>query len=149
MSNSLKSLDVSVSSDERKRKHGNTAPYGPDAQGKTYIGGNSLSTCTQGSTPANGQWSPGIRRPTDHPPGMPGQWPPPATCPVDKKTYLTDRACRPPGMPGHWPPVTRHSPTTGQVGDIETSSLLITGHRPSSHRSLDSERLNTGEIQES
>ena len=45
-----KSLDVSVSSDERNRKHGDTAPYGPAAQGKTHIGGNSLGTCTQGST---------------------------------------------------------------------------------------------------
>ena len=50
-----KSLDVSVSSDERK-KYGNTAPYGPAARGKTHIGGNSLGTCTQGTTspPATG-----------------------------------------------------------------------------------------------
>ena len=47
-----------------------------------------------------------------------------------------------PGMPS----VTGHSPTTGQVD--ETSSLPITGHRPSSHRSLDTERLNTGGIPE-
>ena len=60
--------------------------------------------------------------------GMPGHWPP--------------------GMPGHRPPITGHSLTTGQVDDIETSSLPITGHRPSSHRSLDLERLNTVEIQE-
>ena len=52
-------------------------------------------------------------------------------------------------MPCHRPPLTGNSPTTGQVGDIETSSLTITGHGPSSHRSLDLERLNSGEIQES
>ena len=55
---------------------------------------------------------------------------------------------RPPGMPGHRPSVTGHSTTTGQEGETETSSLPITVHRPSSHRSLDSERLNTGEIQD-
>ena len=54
MSSRKKSLDASVSSDERKRKHENTAPHGPAARGKTYIGGNSLDTCTQGSTPATG-----------------------------------------------------------------------------------------------
>ena len=62
-------------------------------------------------------------------PGMPGHWPP--------------------GMPSHQPSLTRHSPTTGQSGGIETSRLPNTGHRPSSHRSLDLERLNSGEIQES
>ena len=50
MSSRKKSLDASVSSDERKSKHGNTAPHGPAARGKTHIGGNSLGTCTQGST---------------------------------------------------------------------------------------------------
>ena len=61
----------------------------------------------------------------------------------------------PPGMPGHRAPVTGHLPTTGhlpitgQTGDVETSSLPITGHRPASHRSLELERLNPAEIQES
>ena len=50
MSSKKKSLDASISSDERKRKHGNTAPHGPAARGMTHIGGNSLGTCTQGST---------------------------------------------------------------------------------------------------
>ena len=56
---------------------------------------------------------------------------------------------RPPGIPGHWAPVTGHSPTPGQTGDVETSSLPVTKHRPSSHRSLELERLNPAEIQES
>ena len=30
--------------------YGNTAPHGPAARGKTHKGGNSLGTCTQGST---------------------------------------------------------------------------------------------------
>ena len=101
---------------------------------------------------ASGHWSPGIRRPTDQPPVMPGQRSSPANRPMDRKTYLI-RPGMPghwqPGMPGHRPSLTGHSPTTGQVGDIETSSLTIIGHRPSSHRSLDFERLNLGEIQES
>ena len=62
MSNREKSLDVSVSSDEKKRKHRNTAPYDPAARGKTCIGGNSLGTCTQRSTSP-----PGIQRPADRP----------------------------------------------------------------------------------
>ena len=145
-----KSLDVSVSSDERKREHGNTAPYGPAAWGKTHIGGNFLGTCTQGSTspPANGLRSPGIRRPTIH-----------LACPVNghhrpvaqwtrRHIWQTGHA-RPPGMPSHRPSLTKHSLTTGKVGDIETSSLPITGHRPSSHWSSNLERLNLGEIQES
>ena len=65
MSSRKKSLDASVSSDERKRKHGNTAPHGPAALGKTHIGGNSLCTCTQGSTPATGHRA-SDDRPTSH-----------------------------------------------------------------------------------
>ena len=105
-----KSLDVSVSSDERNRKHGNTAPYGPAARGKTHIGGNSLGTCTQGSTSPPVTGHPTTGRPaTSHSPY--GQ------------EDISDR----PGMPGHRQPVTGHSPTTGQVGHIETSSLPIMG----------------------
>ena len=52
-------------------------------------------------------------------------------------------------MPGDQAPATGHSPTTRQTGDIETSSLPITGHQPSSHGSLELERLNPAEIKES
>ena len=55
-----------------------------------------------------------------------------------------------PGLSGHLAcPVTSHRAFAGQTGDVETSSLPITGHRPSSHRSLELERLNSAEIQES
>ena len=80
---------------------------------------------------------------------MPGQWQSPANRPMDISDQLGMPGHQLPGMPGHRPSLTGHSPTTGQVGDIETSSLPITGHRPSSHRSLDLERLNLAEIQES
>ena len=56
---------------------------------------------------------------------------------------------RPPGMPSHRAPATGQSPSTGQMGEKETSSLPITRHRPSSHRSLELDRLNSREIQES
>ena len=52
-------------------------------------------------------------------------------------------------MPGHRAPATGRSPSTGQMGEKETSSLPITGHRPSSLRSLELDRLNSREIQES
>ena len=44
---------------------------------------------------------------------------------------------RTPGMPGHTAPATRWSLSTGQIGEKETSSLPITGHRPSSLQSLE------------
>ena len=50
MSTRKKSQNPSVSSDERKKKHGSTAPHGVTGWGKSHIGGNSLSTCIQGST---------------------------------------------------------------------------------------------------
>ena len=89
---------------------------------------------------ATGQQSPGFPRPiagqlpngeedTSGWPGMPGH--------------------RTPGMPGHRAPATGRSPSTGQMGEKETSSLPITGHRPSSLRSLELDRLNSREIQES
>ena len=51
-----KSQDPSISSAERENKHGSTAPHGGTSRGKTHIGGNSLGTCTQGTTspPATG-----------------------------------------------------------------------------------------------
>ena len=59
-------------------------------------------------------------------------------------------------MPGHRPPGNGHrapaigqSLSTGQMGEKETSNLPITGHRPSRHRSLELDRLNSREIQES
>ena len=55
---------------------------------------------------------------------------------------------RPPGI-GHRAPATGQSPSTGQMGETETSSLPITGHRPSRHRSLELDRLNSRKIQES
>ena len=100
MSSRKKSKNLSVSSDERKRKHGSTAPHGVNGLGKTHIGGSSLGTCTQGSTspPATGQWSPGIPRLTHRPP---------ANRPIDKKTHARSPATghQPPGIhqpPGKW-----------------------------------------------
>ena len=43
MSSRKKSQNLSVSSDKRKKKHGNTGVTG---RVKTHIGGNSLGTCT-------------------------------------------------------------------------------------------------------
>ena len=113
MSTRKKSQNPSVSSDERKKKHGSTGPHGVTGRGKTHIGGNSLGTCTQGSTspPATGQRSPGIPRLTHwqwtrrhiwharhRPPGIhrpPGKW--------ARKRLL---ACQSPGtnhpVTGHW-----------------------------------------------
>ena len=106
-----KSQDPSVSSEERTNKHGSTAPHGGTSQGKTHIGGNSLGTCTQGSTPATGHRAMVTGLPTTNPltagqspngeedtssrPGMPGH--------------------KPPGMPGHRAPATGQSPSTGQM----------------------------------
>ena len=100
----------------KQKKHGNTAPYGPAAWGKTHIDGNSLGTCTQGSIspPTIGQQSPGICRPTNHLLGMPSQRPPPATHPIDKETFLTDRAC----------------PVTGHARSPAISHWAFTDHRP-------------------
>ena len=56
---------------------------------------------------------------------------------------------RKPGMPGHRAPATGRSPSTGQMGEKEISSLPVAGHRPSSLRSLELDRLNSREIQES
>ena len=69
--------------------------------------------------------------------------------------------CKSTGQPAtsHWPLVSRpwaispwtrrhHRPATGQMGITqEFSSQSITSHRPSSHRSLDLENINTGESQ--
>ena len=97
---------------------------------------------------ASSHWSPGIRRPTNRACPVNGHHrPPPATCPMDKKTYLTDRACPVTGHRAFPSLATSHRAFTDHRP--ETSSLPITRHQPSSHRSLDSERLNTGEIQES
>ena len=120
-----KSQDPSISSEERKNKHGSTTPHGGTSRGKTHIGGNSLGTCTQGSTspPATGHWatvtgihmtdpptagqSPNGEEDTSGRPGMPGH--------------------RTPG-PGHRAPATGRSLSTGQKNEKETSSLPITGH---------------------
>ena len=180
MSSRKKSQNPSVSSNERKKKHGSTAPHGITGRGKTHIGGNSLGTCTQGSTspPTTGHQSPVIPQPTHQPLAnrpmdkktylvdwacpVTGHWACPVSRhqplgirPMDKKTYLADQACpvtghaRSPGMPSQRAPATGHSPTTGQTGNIETSSLPITGHQPFSHRLLELERLNPAEIKES
>ena len=66
---------------------------------------------------------------------------------MDKKTYLIDPAC--PVTSHQACPSTSHRTLTGQTGDVETSSLPITGHQPASHHSLELERLNPVEIQES
>ena len=50
---------------------------------------------------------------------------------------------------GHRAPATGWSPSTVQLGEKETSSLPITGNLPSSLRSLELDRLNSREIQES
>ena len=64
-----RSQAMSDSSDEEK--DGNTTPDGPDARGKTHLGGNSKGTCTQSVSPlATG---PSVSQP-------------PAICPIDKKT---------------------------------------------------------------
>ena len=113
MSSREKSENPSVSSDERKKKHGSTSPHGFTGRGKTYIGGTpkgvqvyrAMVTGHPTTNPISGR------------PGMPGHWPP--------------------GMPGHRATATGHLLTTGQTGDIETSCLPVTGHRPSSHRSLE------------
>ena len=95
-----KSQDPSISSEERKNKHGSTAAHGGTSWGKTHIGGNSLGTCTQGSTSplATGQRSPGFPWPTHRPP---------ASRPMEK-THPADRACL---VTGHQScPVTGHQP---------------------------------------
>ena len=101
MSTRKKSQNQSVSSDERKKKHGSTAPHGVTGRGKTHIGGNSLGS-TQGSTspPATGQRSPGIPQPTHRPP---------ANRPMDKKTHLADQAYLVTGYQACL--VTRHQPS--------------------------------------
>ena len=115
----------------------NTAPYGPAARDKTHIWWQLPGYLYPGEYKSTGQWPPVTGHLTS------GQ---PAT---DQSPNGQEDISGRPGMPGHRPPLTGHSPTTGQVGDIETSSLTITGHGPSSHWSLDLERLNSGEIQES
>ena len=141
-----KSQDPSISSEERKKKHGSTAPHGGTSRGKTHIGGNSLDTCTQGSTSplATGHRAMVTGLPTTDPPTA-GQSP-------NGEEDTSGRL----GMPCHWPPgighrapATGQSPSTGQMGETETSSLPITGHLPSRHRSLELDRLNSREIQES
>ena len=117
--------------------YGNTDPHGPAARGKTHKSGNSLGTCTQGSTSTGHRST--DQQVTSHRPLA--QW--------------TRRPHRPttghawsPGMTGHRAVVTgQGSPATGQMGDTEISNQSMTDHRPSSHRSLDLERLNTGESQ--
>ena len=145
MSSRKKSQNPSVSSDERKKKHGSTVPHGVTGRGKTHIGGTSLGTCTQGSTPATGHRATVTGHPTTDPP---------ATGKSPNGLEVTARrpgmpGHRPLGMPGHRAPATGHSPTTGQMGEEMSSSLPVTGHRPSSHRSLESDRLNPMAIQES
>ena len=97
-----KSQDPSISSEERKNKHGSTAPHGGTSRGKTHIGGNSLGTCTQGSTspPATGHEATVTGLPTTDPPTA-GQSP----------NGEEDTSGRP-GMPCHRPPasVTGHQP---------------------------------------
>ena len=63
-----KSQDPSISSEERKNKHGSTAPHGGTSRGKTHIGGNSLETQGSMSTghrpPGNGTGLPTTDPPT-------------------------------------------------------------------------------------
>ena len=100
-----KSQNPSVSSDERKNKHGSTAPLGVTGRGKTHIGGNSLGTCTQESTspPATGQRSPGIPQPTHRPIA---QW---------TRRHI-------------WPTGHARSPATGHARSPGTSHRAFTDH---------------------
>ena len=106
MSSRKKSLDVSLSSGKRKRKHGNTAPYGTAAWGKTLIGGNSTS-----------HWA-SDDRPTSH--RSLAKW-------TRRHIWPTGHA-RSPAIGHARSPATSHRAFTDhrQVGDIETSSLPIT-----------------------
>ena len=87
MSTRKKSQNQSVSSDERKKKHGSSAPHGVTGRGKTHIGGNSWVLVPKGvrvhRPTTTGQRSPGIPRPAHRPP---------ANRPMDKKTHLADQA---------------------------------------------------------
>ena len=120
---------------QTKKLDGITTPYGPAARGRTHPGGNSKGTFTQRSVstghrpPATGRRSTSHRS-TGHRPFA--QW--------------TRRHHR---FAGHWPPAIGHwSMATGQMGITqEISCQSITGHRSSSHRSLDLENINTGENQ--
>ena len=110
---------MSDSSDEEKFD-GNTTPHGPAARRKTHQGGNSKGTCTQRSV------SPPVT--VNQPPvNQPPVNQPPAISPMDKKTFQNGRSL-----------------ATGQMGITQFSSQSITGHRPSSHWSL--ENINTGEV---
>ena len=136
-----KSQDPSISSEERKNKHGSTAPHGGTSRGKTHIGGNSQGTCTQGSTspPATGQWSRSFPRPVHRPPASH----------LMEKTHPAHRACP---VTGHQacPGISYRTVTVHRAnGEKETSSLPISGNRPSSLQSLELDRLNSREIQES
>ena len=102
---------------EEEKNYVNTTPHGPAAQGKTHKGGNSMGTCTQGSIS------------------------PPATSQLTTGQPATRHS------PHGQEDITDRPPVTSQMGTMEFSSLSITGHRPSSHRSLDLERFNTGESQ--
>ena len=133
----------SVSSDERKKKHGSTAPHGVTGRVKTHIGGNSLGTKGSTSPLATGNRATVTGHPTTDPLGN-GQSP----------NGQEDTFSRP-GIPGHQPPgipgnqasgisghqalATRYSPTIRQMGKEETSSLP-TRHRLSRHQSLESDR---------
>ena len=148
MSSRKKSQTQSVSSDERKKKHGSTAPHGVTGRGKTHIGGNSLGTCTQGSTspPATGHWAtvtgypmtdppgncqlpsgqedtairPGI--PGNQVPGIPGNLVP--GVPGNLVPGVPGNQApgnQVPGMPGH------QAPATGQMGEEEIQESPGTG----------------------
>ena len=108
-----------------------TLPHKVLLPGGTHKGGNSMGACTQESMS------------TSHWPLVTGQSTTgqPATGHLPNGQEDTDR---PPVTTSHRPPVTGHRPPVKWA--IQTFlSQSVTGHRPSSHRSLDLERLNTGE----
>ena len=122
-----KSQNPSVSSDERKKKHGSTAPHGVTGRDKTHICGISLGTCTQGSTspPTTGHQSP-----TTDPQAI-SQLP---NGQEDISGQLGMPGHRPLGMPGHLAPAPGQSPNgqediSGRPGMPCHRACLVTGHR--------------------
>ena len=141
-----KSQDPSISSEERKNKLGALPHKAVLAGERPILVATPWVLVPKGVCPqATGHWATLTGLPTTDPPTA-GQLP---NGEEDTSGRPGMPGHRPPGMPGHWAPATGQSPSTGQMGKKETSSLPITGHRPSSHRSLELDRLNSREIQES
>ena len=117
-----KSQDPSISSEERKNKHGSTAPHGGTSRGKTHIGGNSLGTCTQGSM------STGHRAMVT---GLPTTDPPTASQSPNGEEDTSGR----PGMPGyrHQPPDNHRPPGKWARKRLPAYQSLGTDHPVTSH----------------